>query len=65
LEKLIAYVSKLDELDTEGVEPLIYLHPVENATRPDKLEKEFTQEELLRNAPTKEDGYILVPKIIE
>lgn len=65
LESLIQSASKLKNLDTDGVQPMIYLHPIENATRADEIEMDFTSEELLRNAPTKEDGYIVVPKVIE
>ena len=65
LRELIEFTAILKDVNTEGIEPTINIHPIPNATRKDIVEKEFTREELLANAPTVEDGYILVPKVIE
>lgn len=65
LKELIQFTSQISTIDTKNVEPTIYVNPIENATREDKVEKEFTADELLRNVETKEEGYILVPNVIE
>ncbi len=65
IKELIEFTAVLKDIDTEGIAPTINIHPIPNATRKDIVEKEFTREELLANAPTVNDGYILVPKVIE
>ena len=66
LDDIIAHVQKLNELDTEGIEPTTYIMPQQNIFREDAVkEKEFAREELLKNAPAQEDGYFLVPKVVE
>ncbi len=65
VEELIQSASILEEVDIEGLEALINIHPLANASRKDQVERNFTREEVLANAPTVEDGYILVPKVIE
>ncbi len=65
LKEWIDFTSQIMDIDVEDVEPTVYVNPIENATRTDKVEKEFTVEELLMNAQTKENGYILVPNVIE
>jgi aspartyl-tRNA(Asn)/glutamyl-tRNA(Gln) amidotransferase subunit C len=64
LNQILAYVQKLNELDTENVEPLS--HPVEgvNAFREDKVEGSVPRKEALKNAPAKDDQFFKVPKVI-
>jgi aspartyl-tRNA(Asn)/glutamyl-tRNA(Gln) amidotransferase subunit C len=64
LNEILKYVEKLDELDTENVEPLS--HPIEgnNAFREDKLRPSISREEALKNAPDKDDEFFKVPKVI-
>ena len=47
------FVDKLSEIDTEGVEPLIYLSDEVNILRDDKIGEVVTQEQALKNAPNK------------
>ncbi|NLK91174.1 MAG: Asp-tRNA(Asn)/Glu-tRNA(Gln) amidotransferase subunit GatC, partial [Clostridiales bacterium] len=65
IRELIKFAAILRDIDTDGVAPTINIHPIPNATRKDIVEKEFTREELLANAPTVVEGYILVPRVIE
>ncbi len=66
LNKMLAFVEKLNELDTEGVEPLKYVNEDEKAfLRPDKPEQVITQEEALKNAPDHDSDYFRVPKVIK
>ena len=65
LNQILEYVEKLNELDTENVEPLS--HPVEgnNAFREDELKPSINREEALKNAPDSDDEFFKVPKVID
>ena len=64
LNEILNYMEKLNELDTENVEPLS--HPVEgnNVFRADEIKSSITTEEALKNAPQKDEQFFHVPKII-
>ncbi|MCK5456255.1 MAG: Asp-tRNA(Asn)/Glu-tRNA(Gln) amidotransferase subunit GatC [Melioribacteraceae bacterium] len=65
LNKILEYVDKLNELDTENVEPLY--HPIEgsNVFREDKLKESVDTEDALKNAPESTHEYFKVPKVIK
>ena len=65
LEAIINHVKKLDELDTQGVEPTTYILKQRNVFRQDEPAPRRNQEELLRNAPEQDDGCFIVPKVVE
>jgi aspartyl-tRNA(Asn)/glutamyl-tRNA(Gln) amidotransferase subunit C len=65
LQKMIAFVEKLNELDTTGVEPLIHLTGNMNVLREDKVIPSITREEALLNAPAHNDEFFQVPKVIK
>ncbi len=60
--KMLDYIDKLGELDTEGVEPMSHVFPVQNVFREDTVTNGDTREELLANAPEQKDGMFVVPK---
>lgn len=64
LKKILAYMEKLEELDTDGVEPMSHVFPVQNVFREDIVEREAQWEALLENAPQKKEGQYLVPKTV-
>ena len=64
LNDILAYVEKLQELDTAGVPPLAQVSPVSNAFRADTVTASLSREMALENAPAQEDGAFLVPRII-
>ncbi len=64
LNDILAYVEKLQELDTAGVKPLAHVVPVFNAFREDKVRPSLSTEEALANAPAREERSFLVPKVI-
>lgn len=64
LEKMIAFVEKLNELDTTGIEPLMHISGNKNVFRADVVEGMCTKEEALKNAPVKDADYFIVPKVI-
>lgn len=65
LNSILQMVDKLSELDTTGVEPLIYLNDTENVLREDVVGAQLTPEEALRNAPKQDGQFFRVPKVIE
>lgn len=64
LKKILAYMEKLEEQDTDGVEPMSHVFPVQNVFREDIVEREDQREALLENAPQKKEGQYLVPKTV-
>ena len=65
LDNIISYISQLDELDTEGVEPTYQVFEMENVWREDEiLPQEADREALLKLAPASEDNQIKVPKVL-
>ena len=65
LEKMIAFVDKLNEIDTEGIDPLIYMSDEVNVLREDKVTEETSQEDALKNAPEKDSDYFKVPTVLK
>lgn len=65
MNKILTFMEKLNELDTDGVEPLIYMTEEVNALRSDVVKQEITHEEALKNAPKKDSDYFRVPKVLE
>ena len=64
-ENMLGFVDKLSEINTEGVEPLIYLSEEVNKLRADEIEEELTQEQALKNAPNKDSDYFKVPTVLK
>jgi aspartyl-tRNA(Asn)/glutamyl-tRNA(Gln) amidotransferase subunit C len=65
LQKMIAFIEKLNELDTTGIEPLIHMSENVNVLREDVVEGSVTQQEALSNAPFHDDHFFKVPKVIK
>jgi aspartyl-tRNA(Asn)/glutamyl-tRNA(Gln) amidotransferase subunit C len=65
LDKILQYMEKLNQLDTENVEPLAHAVDIVNAFRDDRVANEPQTESLLANAPAREQTFFKVPKIIE
>jgi aspartyl-tRNA(Asn)/glutamyl-tRNA(Gln) amidotransferase subunit C len=65
LQKMIAFVEKLNELDTTGVEPLLYMTDEINVLREDEVKGSISREEALMNAPSHDDQFFKVPKVIK
>ena len=65
LEKIIGFVDKLNEIDTEGIEPLIYLSGEVNVLREDEVKAVISQVEALKNAPEKDSDYFKVPTVLK
>ncbi len=65
LERIIRFIDKLSEIDTDGVEPLIYLSEEVNVLREDEIKATISQVEALKNAPEKDSDYFKVPTILK
>jgi aspartyl-tRNA(Asn)/glutamyl-tRNA(Gln) amidotransferase subunit C len=65
MNRMISFVNKLNELDTENIEPLIYISEEINVLREDVVKHEITQKQALMNAPKKDSDYFKAPKVID
>ena len=65
MSAIVSWVEKLNEVDTTGIEPLTTMSHEVNAMRADKTQTELTHEEVLKNAPLKNEDYFRVPKVLE
>lgn len=65
INRMLSFIGKLNELDTDNVEPLIYMTNERNVLRKDETEHTITQKEALKNAPKKDSDYFRAPKVIQ
>ena len=65
MSRMLDYIDKLGELDTEGVEPMSHIFPVQNVFREDVVTNGDTRDEILKNAPKEKDGMFVVPKTFD
>lgn len=63
--RMLDYIDKLNELDTEGVEPMSHVFPVSNVFREDEVANGDEHEKILANAPKVKDNSFQVPKTVE
>tara|TARA_Y100001968_G_C18717196_1_gene418473 strand:+ start:160 stop:462 length:303 start_codon:yes stop_codon:yes gene_type:complete len=64
-QKIVSFVNKLKELDTEGVEPLVYVNEnITNVLREDIPREMVSREDALKNAPDKDTNYIKIPNVL-
>ena len=62
---ILAYVEKLNELDTDGIVPTSHAVPMENAFRDDTVRPSIGADAALANAPDRIADFFRVPKVIE
>jgi len=65
LQKMIAFVEKLNELDTTGVAPLLHMSSNVNVLREDEVKGSISSAEALKNAPFHDGQFFKVPKVIK
>lgn len=65
LQKMIAFVEQLQEVDTTGVEPLIHMSDTVNVLREDEIKGSISRKEALLNAPIKDESFFKVPTVIK
>lgn len=67
IEEILVFIEQLKAIDTDGVEPTYQVSGISRTIsdlRPDEIEPQLTQEELMKNVANKSDGYIKVPRVL-
>jgi aspartyl-tRNA(Asn)/glutamyl-tRNA(Gln) amidotransferase subunit C len=65
LQNMIAFADKLNELNLDGVEPMIHMSDEVNVLRDDVVQGSVSREDALKNAPEHDDNFFKVPKVIK
>lgn len=65
MEEMLKFIDMLNELDTEGVEPMSHVFPISNVFREDIVINGNDRDNIIANAPAKKDGSFKVPKTVE
>tara|TARA_B100000674_G_C37698384_1_gene849348 strand:- start:380 stop:670 length:291 start_codon:yes stop_codon:yes gene_type:complete len=65
MSKMVDFINQLDEIDTEGVEPLIHLNEEFNNWREDEIKEMLDLKEALSNSPIKDSTYFKLPKVLD
>lgn len=65
MEKIISFIDKLQEIDTENVAPLIFMTDETDKLREDIPIDSLSQKEILKNAPKKDSDYFRIPKVLD
>lgn len=65
LNGILNWVEQLKEVDTEGVEPMTRVVPIELKKREDVVTDGGIAKDIVRNAPVEEDDFFVVPKVVE
>lgn len=65
LINILQHVDKLDELDTNGVEPTSHALKLSNVFRDDTVRPSLTNDQAMANAPSHEDGCFKVPAVLQ
>ncbi|WP_291399473.1 Asp-tRNA(Asn)/Glu-tRNA(Gln) amidotransferase subunit GatC [Daejeonella sp.] len=64
MNKILTFMDKLNEVDTQGIEPLVYLNDEVNVLREDEVKQEISTEIALKNAPKSDGKFFRVAKVI-
>lgn len=65
LKKILNFMGKLSEINTDNVEPLIHLNKQTNVLRSDVAHNPITHDQALLNAPQKDSDYFRIPKVLD
>jgi aspartyl-tRNA(Asn)/glutamyl-tRNA(Gln) amidotransferase subunit C len=65
LRNILEYVNQLQQVPTEGVEPMAHPLPIANVFRPDDSELSLSVDQALANAPARQGDYYRVPAVLE
>ena len=65
LNVILDWIDHLNEVDTEGIEPLTNMSAEMNVLREDEAKNEMSHEDALKNAPKKDSNYFRVPKVLD
>ncbi len=65
MNDILTFMDKLNEVDTDGIEPLVYMTDEVNVLRDDIVIQELSREEALKNAPSQDGKFFRVSKVIK
>ena len=65
LSAILGYIAKMNELNTDNVEPLAHCLPITNVLRKDQIKESLGTEKALANAPQRDGEFFKVPKILD
>jgi aspartyl-tRNA(Asn)/glutamyl-tRNA(Gln) amidotransferase subunit C len=65
LNAILAFVEQLSAVNVDGVEPMTSVIPMEMKKRADRVTDGGIRDDVLKNAPATEEGFFLVPKVVE
>ena len=65
LNAILGFVEQLNEVDVTGVEPMTSVTPMSMKKREDRVSDGGCAEDVLANAPVRQENYFLVPKVVE
>ena len=65
INAILAFVEQLSEVDVEGVEPMTSVIPMAMKKRRDEVTDGGIPDDILENAPAAQDGFFVVPKVVE
>ena len=65
LEKMLEFVNTISQINTDNVEPLVYVNEETKLLREDKVKDSLSQADALKNAPEKDSDYFKVPVVLK
>ncbi len=65
VERMVGFIEKLQELNTDGVEPLLFMSDAQNIWRTDEIEGSVSRSDALSNSPIKDEFFFKVPTVIK
>lgn len=64
INNILDYMEKLNNLNTDNVEPLSHPIPLTNVYREDEVKNEFDSSDALKNSPVQTEKFFVVPRVI-
>lgn len=65
LNAILAFVEQLGEVDVDGIEPMTSVTPMAMKMRKDEVTDGGIPEQIVQNAPARDDDFFVVPKVVE
>lgn len=65
MQRVLDFVERLNEVETTGVEPLVFMTDEMDVLREDIASMEITKQQALLNAPVKDSDYFKVPRVVD
>jgi aspartyl-tRNA(Asn)/glutamyl-tRNA(Gln) amidotransferase subunit C len=65
VERMVVFIEKLQALNTDGIEPLLFMSDTQNLWRADEVKGSISRKDALSNSPVKDEQFFKVPKVIK